>query len=157
MPVTFIDIPSAPWPVLQEGVHTLTITEFETLFVFNSHRRNQYEGLRKAIDMLKEAGCSKLYIDGSYVTKKPLPGDYDACWEREGVDITKLDKVLLDFSDRRRAQKEKYEGEFFLADNKADHVGTLFLDFFQREKHSGCRKGIVLLELHGVVVREESL
>ena len=38
-------------------------------------------GIRSAIDNLKEAGCLTVYINGSFVTAKQVPNDFDACWE----------------------------------------------------------------------------
>lgn len=152
MSVTFIKPPKAPWPVLEEGIHTLSIKEFSDIFVFNPHRRKQFDGLLDAIKSLKQAGCTNLFIDGSYVTQKPLPGDYDACWDVNNVDLDKLDSVFLSFENGRKAQKDKYEGEFFPAQGFADHAQTVqYIHFFQREKHSGTQKGIVLLKLDDVV------
>ena len=54
-------------------------------------------GLRAAMVSLKDAGCKTVYVDGSFVTGKERPGDFDACWEEEGVDPTILDPVLLTF------------------------------------------------------------
>ena len=48
-----------------------------------------------------------MYIDGSFVTVKREPGDYDACWDIDGVNAEALDLVFLDFSGRRAAQKGK--------------------------------------------------
>lgn len=149
MSIRFVDYPLAPWPVLEEGIHKLGLEEFREIFVFNPHRRKQYEGLLDAMKALKQAGCTKVYIDGSYVTRKPLPGDYDACWDAIGVDQAKLDTVFLDFSNGRQSQKTKFEGEFFPAQCFADSQQTPYTEFFQREKHSGEKKGIVLLELDG--------
>lgn len=94
------------------------------------------------------AGCATVYLDGSYVTGKPLPGDFDACWNPEGVDIAKLDPVLKDFSHARRAQKQKYFGEFFPSIVLADGKNS-FLDFFQTEKDTGLQKGIIAISLLG--------
>ena len=60
-----------------------------------------------------------------------------------------LDPVFLDFSDDRAAQKARYGGEFFPSSFAADAVGRTFLEFFQLERYSGERKGIVLVELAG--------
>lgn len=147
MPINFISLPQVPWAVVEEGIHPVSIDEFKEVFVFNPHRRKQFEGLLTAIKVLKDAGCSKLYIDGSYATKKPIPDDYDACWDINNVDPTKLDPVFGDFTDGRASQKSKYEGEFFPAQIAADHAGTPYLDFFQQEKHSGGKKGIIQLDL----------
>ena len=59
---------------------------------------------------LKDAGCKTVYVDGSFVTGKERPGDFDACWEEEGVDPTILDPVLLTFDAGRATQKAKYMG-----------------------------------------------
>jgi hypothetical protein len=89
----------------------------------------------------------RAYINGSFVTAKDEPGDFDGCWEVANVDSRLLDPVLLDFSDRRRAQKAKFGGELFPAELPADPAGTRFLDYFQQDKITGASKGIVALEL----------
>lgn len=91
-----------------------------------------------------------LYLDGSYVTAKPNPGDYDACWEPAYVDASLLDPVFLDFTNRRAAQKQKYYGEYFISIAQADATGRTFLDFFQIEKDSGEAKGIIGINLDAI-------
>jgi len=63
------------------------------------------------------------------------------------VDMESLDSVFLDFSNGRRAQKRKYLGEFFPAQMPEGASRRLFLDFFQTDKETGKRKGIVGLNL----------
>jgi hypothetical protein len=87
-----------------------------------------------------------VYLDGSFVTGKPEPGDFDVCWDPTGVDPSRLDPVLLDFSDGRKAQQEKYCGEFFPSSARADGRLT-FVDFFQVDKLSGEAKGIARIRL----------
>ncbi len=137
----------APWKILSPGVHDFSLEDFEALFVKNPTRRMQYYGLLKALFKLQQAGCKTVYIDGSYVTDKPDPGDYDACWDPLGVDVTKLDPVFLDFSNKRKNQKDAFEGEFFPSTAKADNKGMNFIDFFQIEKFTGTQKGIIKLDL----------
>ena len=99
---------------------------------------------------LKAAGCRSLYVDGSFVTIKNFPGDYDACWDVVGVDPSLLDPILFDFSDfkaARIAQKGKYFGEFFPAQMPEGATGKLFVDFFQTDKITGAPKGIIGLDL----------
>ena len=104
-------------------------------------------GLKAALDAVRAAGCRRVYIDGSFVSSKETPADFDACWEAAGVDPDRLDPVLLDFANQRAAQKTKYGGELFLAEATAEPSGTRFLEFFQRERYSGNLKGIVALDL----------
>lgn len=84
-----------------------------------------------------------LYLDGSFVTSKQIPADFDACWDSAGVDPGLLDPVLLDFSGGRAAQKVKYRGELL--------PSSVFLDFFQIDKQSGRSKGIIVLDLRRLI------
>jgi hypothetical protein len=118
-------------------------------YATNERREHLMDGLRTAIDSLHAAGCKRVYLDGSFVTDKELPGDFDACWEASGVEPDLLDPVLLDFSDRRVAQKAKYRGELFPAEVAAEPGGTRFLDYFQRDRVTGEPKGIVAIDLEG--------
>ena len=108
------------------------------------------EGLKAVLFALKAAGCQRVYVDGSFVTAKEHPGDFDGCWDVEGVDVAVLKQIaptLLDFRDRRKAQKAAYGGEMFLAHTQADPFGARFVDFFQRDKETGEPTGIIAIDL----------
>ncbi|MGH9855415.1 MAG: DUF6932 family protein, partial [Blastocatellia bacterium] len=100
---------------LPPGVHWTTWEEFADRFGGNQHRQDLLAGLKAALENLQQAGCPEVYIDGSFVTAKAEPQDFDGCWSKVGVDPDKLDPVLLDFSQDRAAQKAKYGGELFIA------------------------------------------
>jgi hypothetical protein len=137
---------SGLWDVLPPGIHDATMEEVERRFATNDRRRKLFEGFRAGVETLRQAGCRIVFLDGSYVTEKEAPGDYDACWEPAGVDDSKLDPVLLDFTNKRRNQKLKYGGEFFPSSAKADGKQT-FVEFFQTDRYSGNPKGIVRISL----------
>ena len=132
--------------MLPPGVHEATFSDIERCFVTNERRKTLYEGLLRGCQSLKSAGCALVYLDGSYVTEKPTPGDFDLCWDPTGVDPTELDPVLLDFDNRRRNQKQKYGGEFFPSSARADGSRT-FVDFFRTDRDTGKEKGIILIRL----------
>ena len=136
----------APWPVLPPGIHDASLAEVAAAFATTPHRQWLFEGFTRAADAFRLAGCGILYLDGSFTTGKPHPGDFDGCWDHNGVDFTLLDPVLLDFSHKRAAQKRKYLGEMFPALSLNGTSGT-FLDFFQVEKFSGAPKGIIRITL----------
>lgn len=140
-----VDVGS-PWKVLPPGVHDATLKEVDVCFATNPLRKALFDGFRRGCISLMAAGCSVVYLDGSFVTMKDTPGDYDACWEPAGVDVAKLDPILLDFSDKRMKQKLKYGGEFFISSNLADGSNR-FLDFFQIDKYTGKKKGIIRIQL----------
>lgn len=140
---------------LPEGVYWASWKEFEERFGFNPHRRKLLKGLQTAIVSLRKAGCRAVFIDGSFVTKKERPNDFDVCWSVEDVDPNLLDPVLLDFSNGRAAQKAKYGGELFPAELIEAGSGKPFLEFFQIDRVTGQPKGIVGIWLRGSVPKKE--
>jgi hypothetical protein len=136
----------AAWKVLPPGVHDATFGEVKRRFATNERRESLHEGLVRGCRSLRSAGCAVVYLDGSYVTEKPTPGDFDVCWDPKGVDPNKLDPVLLDFDDRRRNQKREYGGEFFPSSARADGSRT-FVDFFRTDRDTGKEKGIIRIRL----------
>jgi hypothetical protein len=127
---------------LPPGIHVATWPELVERFGTNQRRREILAGLLLALQALKAAGCQRVYVDGSFVTSKEMPGDFDGCWDHTGVDFDTLDPVLLDFDGHREAQKAKFEGEMFIA----DAPGNRFLEFFQLDRN-GRPKGIIQINL----------
>ena len=132
---------------LPVGIHVATWDEVEATFGNSPKRKTLLEGLKRACLALRAAGVAHLYLDGSFVTGKRNPGDWDACYSGVGVDSSKMDSVLLDFTNERAAQKAKYSGEVFVAEMAATTLGQPYLDFFQTERNTGRKKGIVCVDL----------
>ena len=132
---------------LPPGVHWAGWDELVDRFGTNPHRRALLVGLREALESLKRAGCRIAYIDGSFVTDKEYPNDFDACWEESGVDPFQLDPALLIFDPGRATQKARFLGELFPASAIADIEGLSFIEFFQTDKETGNAKGIVAMNL----------
>jgi hypothetical protein len=141
----FVNI-GGPWEVLPPGIHSASLREVEKRFSTNPYRRSLFDGFGRATQTLRAGGCRLVYLDGSFITDKPLPGDFDACWDSVGVDLKKIDPVLLDFTNLRRAQKTKYLGELFPANVRAT-PSSVFIDFFQIDKYTGKTKGIIQIHL----------
>jgi hypothetical protein len=134
---------------LPPGIHHSTWNEIVTRYATSVRRRELLDGLLDALRSLKGAGCATAYLDGSLVTSGNHPGDFDACWESDGVILSRLDPEFLDFSHDRAAQKARYGGEFFPSDWPADGDGTTYLDFFQRDRLKQ-QNGIIALHLAGL-------
>ena len=130
---------------LPPGVHDAGWRDVAGRFAGNSHRARLMGGLLAAYLNLAAAGCGEVLLDGSFVTAKSLPGDYDDAWETVGVDPDRVDPVLLDFSNRRAAMKAKYLGDLFPASAIAA-PGVLYRDFFKTDRN-GVEKGIMLIDL----------
>jgi hypothetical protein len=135
--------------VLPPGIHQASWREVEERFGWNDRRQRLLSGLRSLLEELAHAGCSRAWLDGSFVTDKHHPGDFDLAWDPEGVDIGKLDQVLEDLDPPREAQKKKYGGDI-LPNVIEEGSGMPFLEFFQQDAVTGQTRGIVELRLEGL-------
>jgi hypothetical protein len=133
---------------LPTGIHQASWLEVESKLAFNERRQELLQGMKRACEPLKMVGCQRIFIGGSFATNKEFPGDFDICWQDDTVDflqLQNLDPVLLDFKNKRAAQKAKYGGELFPASIGADGYRT-YLEFFQIDRN-GDAKGIVAIDL----------
>jgi len=138
---------------LPPGIHDAAWDQIVGQFGYTPHRLVLLAGLKTALDTLRQAGCGRAYLDGSFVTSKDVPNDFDACWEMAGVDfdlLLRLDPALLDWSNRRATQKAKFGGELFVAESAVDPWGTTYLEFFQRDRDTGEPKGILVIDLRSL-------
>jgi len=132
---------------LPPGVHSAEWIEFAARFGTNPHRRQLLAGLKEGLELLAAAGSRLGYVDGSYVTAKDFPADFDACWDVRGVNPSSLDPVFFDFENGREAQKKRFLGEFFPAQLPEGASGKTFLEFFQTDKNTGNSKGVVAIAI----------
>jgi hypothetical protein len=133
--------------VLPAGVHVASWDEVEERFGGSARREVLLDGLLAAATNLRAAGARVLWLDGSFVTDKEEPDDWDGVWDPSNADITRVDPVLVDPNDLatgRYRQKAKYGGELFVGVETA--TGMPFQLFFQLDKN-GDPKGIVRLDL----------
>lgn len=135
---------------LPPGIHVSDWGEFTSRYGGSPHRQRLLVGLESALAALRLAGCKRVYVDGSFVTEKDIPNDYDAAWEPAGVDVALLlaaEPVFGQFDHLRAAQKARFLGEFFPSSYTANTVGKTFLEFFQIDRDTGNAKGIIALDL----------
>lgn len=131
---------------LPPGEHNASLDEIEDRFGrANERRRELMRGLRAAAANLIEARVRKLWIDGSFVTRKQNPKDIDGVWETHAqIDLTVIDPVFLG---KREAMKKKYGLDFF-PDVIEVGSGLPFPAFFRRNR-DGEPKGILVVTLGG--------
>ncbi len=84
-------------------------------------------------------------LNGSFVTAKFLPGDYDAIWDFDTVDVSLIDPVFLDFSGGRFAMKNKYLGDLFPSQVNGMPEDAV-VEFFQTNRNE-VEKGLVRIYL----------
>ena len=132
---------------LPEGEHAASWEEIVDRFGWTAKRRQLLDGLADASELLGAAGCQRVWLNGSFMTAKDEPADFDACWDTDGVDLDALDPVFFDFADGRANQKIRFGGELF-PNVVESGSGLVFADFFKNERDGG-HKGIVFLTLGG--------
>jgi DNA-binding XRE family transcriptional regulator len=87
---------------LPPGEHRADWDEIVERFGWSPKRRRLLEGLRRACLQLRQGSVKRLFLNGSFVTSKEAPNDYDACWpDDELEDADQVDPVLFDFSAAR--------------------------------------------------------
>jgi len=131
---------------LPQGIHDASWDEIVARFGWTEYRRELLAGLRDVLGDLQLAGCRRAYLDGSFITDREVPGDYDLCWEMDGVSMKKLHPVLHDVDPPRAAQQARYRGDI-LPNVVEGQTGAPFVDFFQRNKVTGGVKGIVAINI----------
>jgi Family of unknown function (DUF6932) len=65
---------------LPPGDHQATLEEVAARLGFTPRRRWLLKGLRAAVEALWAAGVAQIFVDGSFCTEKPEPGDIDGYW-----------------------------------------------------------------------------
>lgn len=128
---------------LPPGIHNASLLEIRERFVYNSRRRYLFQRLLLLINNLTHANCSKLYLNGSFVTAISLPNDYDACWDTHNISKG-IDPILLEPLKPERI-KRKYGGDIFPRIPELLH-GIDHLHIFQYDR-SGNAKGIIAINL----------
>ncbi|HTV72713.1 MAG TPA: hypothetical protein VME66_03275 [Candidatus Acidoferrales bacterium] len=135
--------------LLPPGIHQATDwSEIADTFGGNTRRDALLAGLRLMLEDLRRAGCREVFLDGSFVTDKELPGDFDLTYEYDQIDYGVIHPALLDVTPPRIQQKARYGGEAL--PNVVCETGQVFADFFQNDKASGGRKGIVSIDLTSI-------
>jgi hypothetical protein len=92
---------------LPEGIYEADWDEIQKKFGYTNHRKRLLSGSRHALSDLALAGCKAAYLDGSFITTKETPGDFDACWDDDGVDWDTLDETLLSFENTKGCSEIK--------------------------------------------------
>jgi hypothetical protein len=130
---------------LPPGEHEANWDEVIQRFGWNVQRKRILSGLRRAAVNLRDAGCVFFLLDGSFVTAKEWPVDFDACCDFSGMDPLKIDPRLMSGKDVMKAE--------FMGEVHPEHWvaggGYTFREFFQTDRDDR-PKGIIRLDLETV-------
>lgn len=131
---------------LPDGEYAVTLKDIEQRFgCSNVRRRTLMHGLKLASKALFDAGVTRIYVDGSFVSDKENPNDIDGCWSFDAsVNLDKLDPIFV-CRNSRFAVKRRYGLDLFIAESTEASTKTPFPKFFRTSK-DGNAKGILLIK-----------
>lgn len=128
-----------------------TLGEIDKQFGFTPRRRWLLNGLRIAVEAFWAAGIEEIFIDGSFCTMKPDPGDIDGYWVEPDPGVyERIDPYWIDFElvFVPKARKMRWRMwadhgvEFFIHPLMDAAPGVSFPQFF-RQNRDGRARGVV--------------
>lgn len=130
--------------IFKPGIYEYTLEKLERDFATNKTRKDLFEDIKRLAKELKHAGCEILYIDGSFITRKEKPGDYDACWEPFVKKNMPANTLLLEDSTFANTwRKERFSGDIFPRfGGYGDRV-----EKWQLDSRTNKQKGIIFIDL----------
>lgn len=82
--------------LLPPGIHPCTLSEAESFFCWNDHRRALWLKFQHVMDEFRAFGFHHpLFLDGSFVTDKEIPGDVEVIMDVAHVDDYAAGLVVL--------------------------------------------------------------
>jgi hypothetical protein len=126
------------------GIHTVTLAEVKDKFAYNAKRIALFAGLNRVVGILSEAKCPEVFLDGSYITQKEEPGDYDLCFEPTGLQPTEPLRALLAAKENRKAE---YLGDIFARLPEPPYHHDHVTDWQKDGRNDDVIKGILRINL----------
>ena len=136
---------------LPPGDHKATLDQIAKRLGFTPRRRWLIRGLRAAVKAFWAAGIEGIYVDGSFCTDKPDPGDIDGYWVEPDPDVyERIDPYWIDFELVFVPGVRKWKWrmwadhgvEFFVHPAMRVSPQTDFPAFFRQDR-DGHRRGVI--------------
>jgi hypothetical protein len=129
--------------LLPPGIHQASWSEFATRFGAGARRSQLVFNMETLLQELRRQGGERVYVGGSMVTTKPVPGDFEMTWRVSGEQLGELmqrSPILTD----RLLQQETLGGQ--LMATYPNSPGDGVLGFLQRTRQ-GTPVGVVEVDL----------
>ena len=132
---------------LPEGLHLATLEEIALCFGTSTPRRQYLLGrLERWVEFARATESLRFFVDGSFVTQKPTPGDVDAVvWLPPNFEI-QIDAKSPEAIALAEMIETRQPEELFAASNTLEWQD--WVEFFSQTRESdGRRKGIMEVQL----------
>ena len=136
---------------LPPGDHRAPLEEIAKRLGFTPRRRWLLKGLQAAIEAFWAAGIEEVFIDGSFCTEKPDPGDIDGYWVEPDPEVyERIDPYWIDFELVLASHVRKWKWrmwvdhgvEFFIHPAMQASPEIAFPEFFRRGR-DGQPRGVI--------------
>ena len=95
---------------LPPGRHSASWSEVVERFATNAHRTELLGFLENALQLLRQAGCRQVWLNGSFTTDAAQPHDVDVAWDAYGVRPKDLHPLFRSNTSEIRAERSKVFG-----------------------------------------------
>jgi len=136
---------------LPPGDHQASLEEIAKRLGFTPRRRWLLKGLRAAVEAFWMAGVEEVYIDGSFCTEKPDPGDIDGYWVEPDSEVyERIDPYWIDLRPMLVQPVRKWKWrmwadhgvEFFIHPAMQATAEEKFPQFFRHDRE-GRPRGVI--------------
>ena len=136
---------------LPPGDYRATLQEIAERLGFTPRRRWLLKGLRAAVEAFWVAGVEEIYVDGSFCSEKPDPGDIDGYWVEPDPGVyDRIDPYWIDLDPILVPQMRKWKWrmwvdhgvEFFIHPAMLAKADLAFPQFFRQDR-DGQPRGVI--------------
>jgi hypothetical protein len=138
--------------LLPEGIHDCAAPEVVASFCANAAREAVWQGFQ---GFLRWAGTKPgpvaIYMDGSFVTDKEIPGDIDVAVDITGCSLPDQNEWIVAFHREHDRVKREFRTDFYPYIGEQGHNFRAFFQYVRvdealaRGAPNGIRKGILRL------------
>ena len=138
--------------LLPAGVHDCLGNEVQASFCATAARAAVWDAFQGFLEWVETLpGPVSIFVDGSFVTDKPVPGDVDVAIDITGCSKADQDVWLIAYHREHARLKREFRTDFYPVIVGAGHDFTAFFqyvrvdDALSRGAPDGTRKGILRL------------
>ena len=126
-------------PLFDGGIHDIDIDSLETIFLEpfdKKHRRTKLiDDLKKFLALIESFGLpTEVWLDGSFATEKPEPGDVDIALFMQGSDLKKLSEEdhlrLGSILSKKEEAKVRYNCDIYFCDPENVNLRSYWRGWF---------------------------
>lgn len=112
MPIPPLDA----YGLLPAGEHPATLTDIAAAFCWSAWRADLWQDCCLFIDWMRAQNAlpDVIYIDGSFSTDKPVPGDIDVVFDLTSAPLDVAKNAVFLFGCQRAAIKQQYHVDFWV-------------------------------------------